>query len=248
MPTLQSFLNELQRLIDNSRWHATSDHLFRILYGQAAEKQIDLLRKVMRRFLPIYEARYPDRIWVRRLIDDPFQWCREFGRAIPDTSSGFGMAGDGEFEFCFSALTLACVSHDDTLRVTSSCASGIEHAILAQVRSAWAEDDPRAFEAERTFWSARLGDSGEPEMDSFCSGDDAFQHMMTRTEVNNAAAQTGKKREWALTLEFLRQSGLGEPQYEISTMENDLKVWSMDYEGSIIPPPMEERQRLGGEE
>lgn len=122
-------------------WQGCCEILFRVLYGISAGTQQSLARFAIRRYLPIFEFKWPTFKWPAELLGDVDQWLIRRGRSLPEEPSDPDPA-DSAFAFALDALLLASMHHDDELILTSSCAAAVNSAVNARQCNVWIADDP----------------------------------------------------------------------------------------------------------
>jgi hypothetical protein len=124
------WLADLAASVARRQWNACPRLLFRVLYGAPATDLLPLTAETIRRYLPVFEGRWPGVGWPREILDAPEEWLRKSGRARPDAPEP-ECDSDGKFLFSLDALLLATNYQDDVGILTSSCACGIIEVVGA---------------------------------------------------------------------------------------------------------------------
>jgi hypothetical protein len=168
----KQLLASLAQQIGRRDWELCSETYFRATFGLPAQLQIESARRVISRYLPIFQNRWSSVGWPARLLRDVEQWVEEFGRRVPDDPKEPDPA-DAAFLSALDGLLLATSHMTDSLTLTSSCATAIAQAIGARQASVWMADDPEAVE----YWRAG-------------------QYVPGRSILENAAALCVAEREW----------------------------------------------------
>jgi hypothetical protein len=133
MSRRSDWLSDLSAAIAERRWTACPELLYRVLYGIPATDLLPLTAEAIQYYLPLFEGRWPEVKWPRKIISNPQDWIRQFGRALPDEPD-FPLISDARFKFSLDALLLAWSFPTDFSILTSSCVCGIREAIGAIVQ------------------------------------------------------------------------------------------------------------------
>lgn len=121
---------------------------FRILYGLPVGMQLSLSRLVIKRYLQIFQRKWPAIVWPAQLLSDLDGWLIIHGRSVLSEPNNPDPA-DSAFLFSIDALLLAASYPNDQLILTSSCIAGICSGINAMQCNVWIADDPEGVEMWR---------------------------------------------------------------------------------------------------
>ena len=105
-------LTKLKQAINQSNGPDKAELCFKILYGLPIEVHLDLACLVMRRYLPIFHAKWSDVSWPQQILDDVAKWARAEGRGVPNEPKDLD-AADASFSFAFDGLLLGYAYRDD---------------------------------------------------------------------------------------------------------------------------------------
>lgn len=200
-------LVEFREAVLAGRREETSDLLFRILYRLPATMQIELVRYMTSRFLPVFRAHHPEDTYEvaapAMVLDDLARYYQEHEQGLPDEpENSFG--GDPSFRYALYALLRAWTyaQQGDLPRVTPACCTGLIWAIAARANNVWHADDPEAVRAwEENDWETLAG----------------------RDVHDNMAAQAVRKREWLIVADWLEAQGVVE--FPISEDAAERETW-----------------------
>jgi hypothetical protein len=187
---------------------------FKILYGLPQAVQIELTCFMMRRYLPIFESKWPDIKWLQQLLNNVALWVKDFGRSVPEEPVKSDPA-DTAFLFCFDALLLAYCYRANQMILTSSCACAINSAISARKTNVWIADDPEGL----TMWRGQ-------------------GYFPGRSVNENAAAIAVEKREWKVVSQWLRgekEIWIHPETAPLGEIEKALTIWK-EHEMLLIVP------------
>lgn len=184
----------------------SDEHLFRVLFGLSPGLQIELARRTIERFSPIYKAHHPEAIWVQEILKGVDEYFHSHGKGLPEEpETTYG--GDPEFRYALHGLSDAWsyAQQDNVAKVTTACCTSLIWAISARASNVWYADDPEA---------AQAFESGEREA---CRG---------RGPRSNVAALAVKKREWLLVADWLEEHQVGDyPEADEAEREKWFEWW-----------------------
>lgn len=185
-------------------------YCFRILFGLPMELQIRLSCFMMRRYLSIFERRFPHIRWPAEILNDIE--ANNFDYEIPDEPENTDFA-DSSFVLCFYALTNAHSYRESQAIITTSCVCAIEAAIHARMDNVWIADDPKSVERVKK------------------------EEYPVPTVSQNVAAIAVAVREWNEVINWLNREEVRNYQDEAdeNKMEKILEYWA-DGEMTLIVP------------
>jgi hypothetical protein len=213
MPSIQQLFRQFEQAVSNHNWADCADLLFRLLYAMPAATQTNLAILMIRRYLPIFKAKWPDIEWPEHILNEPQQWLDEFDRSVPDNPDEENPSLSA-FVFCFDALVYAFAQQTDHTRLTSSCGTAIVSAINARVSNVWIADDPEAVQV----WMTQ-------------------KYLPSRSALENVASIAVSKREWQVVLEWLAVEQQKNPPVPMNPedIEHGLAQWQAHERLLIIP-------------
>jgi hypothetical protein len=137
----------LQRKAEHD-WQGCREITFRILYGLPVDTQLSLSQFAIKRYLQVFQRKWPAIVWPAQLLSDVDGWLIRHGRSVPSEPDKPDPA-DSAFLFSFDAMVLAASYPDDQVILTSSCMAGVGSAISARQCNVWIADDPEGVEMWR---------------------------------------------------------------------------------------------------
>lgn len=221
----QTWLDDLVGFINNQAWESAGESCFKVLYGLPPDLQIEASCFMMRRYLPIFERKFPRVPWPRQVLDNPYDWVAAHGREVD--SSYFGM-GEGVFESSFDALVAAIYYASRSESLTSCCVTALKEAIVARMEKVWMADDPEAIE----IWLAHYDPNEENRI-----GLEEFLHRFEgRSSVENVAAIAVRIREWNHVVSWLIDRRVSDySPANPDDLARDLTIWKERGMFIVIP-------------
>lgn len=204
---------QFSRAIKERSWENCTEVCFKILYGLPSELQLELSCFIIRRYLSVFESKWPDIKWPRKILDDVGQWVTKRGRQVPEEPDNFDPA-DAVFAFCFDALLLSYYYRMNQATLTTSCVCAIVSAINAQKTNVWIIDDPEGVR----MW----------EKQGYFPG---------RSVVENKAAIEMTEKEWTRVDEWIKEKKVtAYPDIsDVEKMEKVLMRWKEFEMGLMVP-------------
>ncbi len=197
---------------------------FRIVYELPAELQLELACFMVVRYLPIFERRYPEYSWPRRVVkdlsiydtDEIFEGPHEAGSPGAEEVS----QADKTFLHCFNGLGLAYSCFKKNIpRLTHLCMATIRTAIQAHGENVWQADQPE--DSAIVLKQMIVGGFAQP----------------MRKPQENVAYRAVEKREWIEVFEWLARKEV--ENSPVNSHEHDLQkaldAWD-DVCGEIVVP------------
>ncbi len=211
--TLQERLEALARLIKTHKWEERPKKAcFRVVYELPAELQLELTCFMVARYLPIFEQRYPECPWPRRIIDDlSITDNYEYEEVeMPDDDGRPGAndvtPADRTFIHCFNGLSFAYYDLKNNRSViTQLCMATVCSAIEARAKNVWQADQPEESAIVLKRMNSYDGAIGLPYV----------------TPWENVAYQAVEKRECTELLAWLVRKGVA--NYPVCSDGKDLQ-------------------------
>jgi hypothetical protein len=157
----KALFDELEAEIRSGRFARCVELCFRVLWALPAERQIESARRMLWRYLPIFEAKWPSQTAARRLLSDVGRWLTQEGYVRLDENDRFDPA-DVEFVYGVDALLGAAANPSQAPTLTSACVGALVGAIEARARNVWVADDPEGHAAYRRNMAAAEAASTAP--------------------------------------------------------------------------------------
>ncbi len=233
MARRKELIENLKQAITSHKWVLCKDSCFRILFGLPATKQLELSCFVIRRYLHIFESRYPAVTWPKEILDDIGDWVHRFFRDIPDKPKELNYA-DSYLIHSFQAVLLGyCYKENQIIQgysyhknksvLTQSCMVAIINAIAARACNVWEVDAPESVKLLR-----KTGFPPGPHHYPF----------------NNVAAIAVREREWKEVLAWLisKEIWMDPDDVNMQEMQRSLDEW--DESEGVLPVPKEEWDRM----
>jgi hypothetical protein len=187
--------------ISRKDWERCAALSFEVIYRLPDPQYLDPPRVTLRRYLPVFAARWPEERWVRDVIEDPQRWVRDRDRRLPDEPQDAN-AADAEFLASLDALLLAQTQSTDRDARTSASATALVSAISARAVNVWLADDP---DAERAWADGSLTPARGPRV--------------------NVAAAAVLTREWTASFEQLASYAAVEHEIDADQLRQTLNRW-----------------------
>ncbi len=213
MERRQKLIESLLQCKAEHDWQGCSESAFRILYGLPVETQLNLSRFAIKRYLQIFQRKWPTIVWPVQLLSDLNGWLISHGRNVP-TEPDKPNPADSAFLFSFDALVLAASYPDDQLILTSSCMVSICSAISALQCNVWISDDPDGVD--------KWGQQG---------------YFPGRSVGENRPAIAVAEREWEEIASWLRNEDIWRhpDKFDVEEIESALARWK-EHEMLLILP------------
>lgn len=144
----QQLHSTLRSSAETHPFDAKQELLFTILFGLPANASIQIAQDSTRRFLPVFQNRWPDCHWPSVLLNDVPAWVETHGCGSGDSPESDRLA-DNAWLYSLDALVNAVHYRTDPFCLTSSCSIAITQATFAFVTFAWETDDPEAVQLWR---------------------------------------------------------------------------------------------------
>ena len=144
MSRRNQWFEELAERIAAKEWRACPELLYRVLYGLPSNQQLSMAIDEMKRYLPLFQARWPGVQWPEQILNAPEIWVEKFRREVPQEPAAENIA-DASFFFCFDALLLGTTYSSNPQVLTSSAACAVLEAIQAF------ESEPSALASKDSF-------------------------------------------------------------------------------------------------
>lgn len=181
MTQIKELIGSLEKAIIDHVWERCAEICFSVLFQMPSDIQIRLASTMIRRYLPIFKARWPAITWPEQILNETARWVEQFGRALPEEPDAINPA-DAAFKFSFDALLLAQTYRLELAILTPSCAAVINSAINTHATNVWIADDPEAVK----MWEAH-----------------DYLHLRGRSVIENPAAIAVTEREWRVAANLL---------------------------------------------
>jgi hypothetical protein len=210
---------------------------FQIIYGLPWELQIRAACHICERYLPVFEAKWPDVTWPRVILGDVDAWHRVNGRGTEHAPEEADSA-DSAYLFCFDFLLSAYHHKDDPVSLTSGTCGAMGYAAYARAENVWLADDAIAarIEKEKAAYH-RLKDAHHRNEDGSYRDDEEdyppepeyFNDLWKpqHSDHHNAAFVAVYRREFRHIAEWLRAEEVWkypEPD-DLDAMMRGLKRW-----------------------
>jgi len=208
---------------------------FRILYGLPVEVQVAVGERMLSRYLPIFEARWPECKEADATLQLISNWleCRILPEEDPPQIPG--SVYEGRYAEALRCLWLACRSAaGPSLEVTSLVVFAITQCIEQRMENVWAADDPVAAVAwdaqeeliEKVMVPGHLQVQERRDSKALAAALEEF--LEGRGFYDNIPAKAVEWREWRLLADWLEEMVDRYPELsetETEAMERDLNRW-----------------------
>ena len=144
----QQLLSTLRSSAETNPFDAKQELLFRIRFGLPANVSIQIAQDSTRRFLPVFQNRWPDCHWPSVLLNDVPAWVESHGCGSGDSPES-GRPADNAWLYSLDALLNAVYYRTAHFCLTSPCSIAITQATFAFATFALETDDPEAVQLWR---------------------------------------------------------------------------------------------------
>lgn len=157
----RSVFDALEAAIRRGDFAQCDELCFRVLWELPVARQVDAGRRMLWRYLPIFEHKWPSETAARRLLSDVDRWLALEGPVALGAHDRLDPA-DLEFVHGVDALIGAAANPTSAPTVTSGCVGALLGAVEARARNVWLADDPEGHDAHRRNMAAAEAESTAP--------------------------------------------------------------------------------------
>jgi hypothetical protein len=218
----ESVFKALESAIQNRAFSQCEELCFRVLWELPAERQIESGRRMLWRYLPIFESKWPLEMAARRLLSDVGRWLAQEGHTGLGAHERLDPA-DLEFVYGVDALLGAGANPTSAPTLTSGCVGALVGAIAARARNVWIADDPEGYAAYRRNHAAAEAEStAAPEDDE---------------TVEAVGSRAVEEREWRALLETWRAEAVWQfPEVvDHDGLASALAAWAEGEHSLLLP-------------
>ncbi|MHC1727301.1 MAG: hypothetical protein AB9866_15060 [Syntrophobacteraceae bacterium] len=210
----ETLVESLTHAIEDDDWRSCSEHLFSLLFGLPANAQLELACLASKRYLQLFENRYPNLKWPRMMLNDlaAFVELHEGRTPLEPTNM---LASDGAFTLGLTAIVIGCLNMGIPSVLTSACSFAVDSSINARMTNVWIADDPIAYQ----LWQkSELLD-------------------VERTALANVAAKAVGSREWRHVLDWIDTRKICSFPDHVNPEElsNSMQLWENNGRLILLP-------------